>query len=114
VAGLGEQQTHGMLGGAHRVGAGGVHHRDAAPRGGMHVDVVDAGPGARDHSQIGSAREQVRRHSGLAPHDERVRAPERPLQLFARLAGAVATSIPGVSASSLSPASATLSATATR
>src|SRR5256886_13655131 len=44
---------------------------------------------AGDHAQVGATREQVRRHPRLAPHDERVRARERPLELLARLAGAV-------------------------
>src|SRR5256886_17672705 len=44
---------------------------------------------AGDHAQVGATREQVRRPPRLAPHDERVRARERPLELLARLAGAV-------------------------
>src|SRR2546421_2449066 len=44
---------------------------------------------ARDHAQSLATGEQIRRHAGLAPHDERVRARERPLELLARLAGAV-------------------------
>src|SRR5256885_12928196 len=43
VAGLREQEAHGMLRGTDRIRARRVHHGDAAPGGGMHVDVVDAG-----------------------------------------------------------------------
>ena len=89
VAGQAEQQPHGVLGGADGIGARRVHDRDAAARGRVHVDVVDARPGAGDHAQVGAAREQVGRHARFAPHDERVRARQRALQLFAGLSGAV-------------------------
>ena len=46
VAGLGQQQGHGVLGGRQDVRLGGVHHHDAASGGRFDVDVVeaDAGP----------------------------------------------------------------------
>ncbi len=45
VAGLGEQQGHGVLGRREDVGPGGVDDHDAPAGGGGHVDVVEADPG---------------------------------------------------------------------
>ena len=81
-----EQQPHRMLGRAHRVRTRRVHHRDAAPGGGVDVDRVHPGPRARDHLEARRAGQQIRGHVGLAPHDERMRPSQRPLELVARLA----------------------------
>jgi hypothetical protein len=89
VAGLREQQAHRVLRGADRVGAGRVHDRDSPTGGRVHVDVVHPGAGAGDHAQPGAVGEQIRGHARLAAHDQGLRAPERPLELVTRLAGAV-------------------------
>jgi len=82
-----QQQPHGVLGRAHRVRPGRVHHGDAAPRRGGNVDVVHPRARARDHPQVRGTREQVGGDPRLAADDQGVRAGERPLQLFPRLSG---------------------------
>jgi hypothetical protein len=54
-----QHQSERELGDADAVGAGGVHHQDAARGGGGHVDVVDAGAGARDDAKPGRRGDQL-------------------------------------------------------
>ena len=53
VPGLREQQRHGVLSGREHVRLRCVHHHDAAPRGGLHIDVVETNPGPADDHQVG-------------------------------------------------------------
>ncbi len=76
-----EQQPHRMLARADGVGARRVHDRDAEPRGGGHVDRVDARAGARHDAQLRRARHQGRGDPRLAAHDQRVGAGDHLLQL---------------------------------
>ena len=82
----GEQQGDRMLGRTHGVGARRVHHRDAPPGRGVHVDVVHAGARPGDHAQVGRVRQQVRRDPCLAPHDQCVRLSQLALEHFMRFA----------------------------
>ena len=61
VAGQRQDQAHREFGDADAVGAGRVHHDDAARAGGGDVDVVDAGAGARDRAQLRRGVDQWRR-----------------------------------------------------
>ena len=72
-AGQREHQRPGVLGDADAVGARRVDDEDAARAGGVDVDVVDAGSGARDDPQPRRGRHQARRHFGGAAHQQRVR-----------------------------------------
>ena len=81
----GEQQPHRVLPGAHRVGARSVHHRDTAPRRGVHVDRVHARAGPCDDAQVRRPRQQIGGDPGFAPHDQRMGPRERPLQLLTGL-----------------------------
>ena len=47
-----EQLRHRQFRHADAVGAGRIHHHDAARAGGVDVDVVDAGAGARDGAEL--------------------------------------------------------------
>ena len=66
-----------VLGGAHDVGRGGVHHHHAGPGGRVHVDVVEADPGAGDDPQPRGMGERLRIDLGGAADDDRVGAGER-------------------------------------
>ena len=81
----GEQQRHGVLGGADGVGAGRIHDGHTPAGGGVDIDVVHARPCASDHSQVRRLGQQLRRHARFAPHDQGVRPREGPQQLVARL-----------------------------
>lgn len=53
-----EEQRHGMFRHRDRIGAGRHHHGNIAGTGGREIDVVDADPVFRDHSQLRRMREQ--------------------------------------------------------
>ena len=53
-----------------RVGLRGVDHQDAAIGCCVHIDVVDADPGAADHLELGSGGDHVGVHLGRRPHHE--------------------------------------------
>jgi hypothetical protein len=59
VAGQGQKEREGMLGGADGVAGGGVHHHDALPGGGVLVDVVGTDPGPDDRLESLIARERI-------------------------------------------------------
>ena len=61
-----------MLRRGDRVGAGRVEHEHARAGRGRDVDVVDADPGARDHTQTWRRGQHVARDLGLAAYDESV------------------------------------------
>jgi hypothetical protein len=81
-----QQQTHRVLTGADGIGAGRIHHGDAAPGRRWDVDGVDAGAGPRDHAQVRRMCHQARGDTRFAAHDERVRTRDRLVELrrFAR------------------------------
>ena len=59
VAGLGQQQRHGVLGGRDDVALRGVDDHHAAARGRLDVDVVEADPGPADDEQVGAGGEHL-------------------------------------------------------
>ena len=61
-----------VLGDADAVGAGRVDDQDAAGAGAGHVDVVDAGPGARDDAEPRRRVHQGRGHLGCAADENAV------------------------------------------
>ena len=71
-AGHGDHEAEGELGDSDRVGAGRVHHDDAAMGGGGGVDVVHAHAGAADDAQLRRVLEQGGIHLDGGAHDERV------------------------------------------
>ena len=82
VAGLGQQQGHGLLGGRQDVGLRGVDHHHAPLGGRGDVDVVEADAGPADHDQVGARRQDLGGHrvaermiSAWAPDDGRRPAP---------------------------------------
>ena len=77
VAGHGQEQADGMLGGTDDVGGGCVHHHHARPGRRLHVHVVQADPGARDHPEPGGMGQRLRIDPGGAAHDDRVGVRER-------------------------------------
>ena len=91
AAGIGarerEHQAHRELGDADAVGAGGVHDENAARGGGRHVDVVDAGAGARDHAQLRRGLDQRGGDLRRAADDQRVGVREIARQLVGFAAG---------------------------
>ena len=62
VAGLGQQQGHGLLGRREDVRLRGVDHHDATLGGRGHVDVVEADAGPADHDQVGAGRQDLGGH----------------------------------------------------
>ena len=84
LPGDGEEERHRVLGGGDRVAARRVHANDAAPRGGLHVDVVKPDPGAADHLESRSGVDHLGRDPRRAPdHETRVRA-DSPRELLGR------------------------------
>ena len=73
VAGLGEQQRHGVLGGGEDVRLRGVHHHHALGGGGLGVDVVEPDPGPPDHHEVLAGGQHVGGDGGGRPDDQRVR-----------------------------------------
>ena len=73
VAGHGEHESEGEFGNGRGAGAGSVHHHNAAARGGLHVNVVNAHACAANHTQFG--RKVNERGIGLhgRAHNERIR-----------------------------------------
>ena len=61
VAGEGEHQADGVLGGGDGDGGGGVDDDDAAGGGRVDVDVVDADAGAADDDEVACRRRGLRR-----------------------------------------------------
>jgi hypothetical protein len=77
VAGDGQQQRHRVLGRAHDVGARRVHDHDPRLGGGLHVHVVQAYAGPRDHAQLRRTGQCLRVDLGGAADDDRVRVRQR-------------------------------------
>ena len=77
VPGHGEQQADRVLGGADDVGCGGVHHHHARPGRRLHIHVVQADTGARDHPQVRGMRERLGIDPGGTAHDDRIGRGER-------------------------------------
>ena len=72
VAGQRQQQPDRVLRGRHHVRAGCVGHDDAAPRGLVHVHVVDPGTCPAHHLQPRRTPQHAGVDAGLAAHDQRV------------------------------------------
>ena len=77
VAGLRQQQGHGLLGHREDVRRRGVDHHDATLGGRRDVDVVQADAGPPHHLQRGPGGQHLGRHLGGGADDQRVR-PRRP------------------------------------
>ena len=67
-----KQQREGVLRRRDRVAAGRVHHHDAALRGRLDIDVVDADAGAADDLQPRRRGQRLGRHLRRAADDQRV------------------------------------------
>ena len=89
VAGEGEQQGDGVLGGRDGVAARGVHDDDALARGGGDVDVVDADAGADDAAELAGVVEQLGGDAGAGADDGPVGGAEGGGEVVALEAGAV-------------------------
>ena len=72
VSGQCEHQSDGELRHAHAVRARSVHHDDATGGRRRDVDVIDAGAGARDRTELRRFSDESRRHFRGAPNDDRV------------------------------------------
>ena len=88
VAGGGEHERDGELGGADDVGRRGVDDHHAGLGGGLDVDVVEADTGAGDDLEAGRGRERLGVHLGGRADQDRVDVDDRRQQLGA--VGAVA------------------------
>ena len=102
VAGLGQQQGHGLLGGRQDVGLGGVDHHHPALGGRGHVDVVEADAGPAHHHQVGAGREHLggdrggrADDQGVGPDDGRRPAPRGTVRAGRRPRGRRRPSGPG-------------------
>ena len=82
VAGLGEQQRDGVLRRRQHVGLRRVHHHDAAARGRLDVDVVEADAGPADDDQLVGGFEHLGGDLGRAADHQRRRAPDRVEELL--------------------------------
>ena len=74
VAGLGEQQRDGVLGGGEDVRLRGVDHHHAAARRRLDVDVVEPDAGTAKGDQAATGLEDRGRDDRLGPDDESGRA----------------------------------------
>ena len=74
VAGLGQQQGDGVLGGREDVRLRGVHHDDPASRGRGDVDIVEADPRPAHHLQLTTGGQHLVVDVGGRTDDERRRA----------------------------------------
>ena len=69
-AGDRNEEGEGVLGGRHRVAAGGVHHDDAAPGRRLDIDIVHPDAGPADRFEIFRRGDDVRADFGLAANDK--------------------------------------------
>ena len=70
MAGEGENESDGVLGGGHGVARGSVNDGNAAPGGGFEVDVVDADARPADDLEVRPGFEDVSGDLGVAADDE--------------------------------------------
>ena len=84
VAGLGQEQGDGVLGGRQDVGLGRVDHRDAAAGGGVEVHVVQADPGPAHDAKVLGPLQHLTGDLGLGPADQRVVRADGPGQSVGR------------------------------
>ena len=84
-----EQHRHRVLGGRHDVRRRRVDDEDAARRGRIDVDVVEADASASDDAKTISGVDELRCHCSAAAGDERVRLRDRFQKVGALEAGAV-------------------------
>src|SRR5690606_28119463 len=83
IAGGGEDQGDGVLGGAGDIGGRCVHDHDAGLGRRLYVDVVEPHAGASDDAQLGRARNGLGVHLGGAANDQSVHVGERGQELRA-------------------------------
>lgn len=83
VAGGGDEQTAGELGGGDDVGGRGVHDHHAGLGGGGDVDVVETDTGARDDLQLLGGGDRLGVHLGGGADEDRVDVDDRGEQLGA-------------------------------
>ncbi len=57
---------------AGRIAARRIHHQDAAPSGGLQIDVIHAHARASDHAQLRRMAQQFIGHARGAAHDQRI------------------------------------------
>ncbi len=74
VAGLSQQQRHGVFGCRDDVALRGVDHHHAATSRCFHIDVVEADAGATDDQQLVGVLQHLRRHLRGRADDESLRA----------------------------------------
>jgi hypothetical protein len=84
VAGLGQDEGHGVLGGRDDVGLRRVDDHDAAPSGGIEVDVVEADARSSHHQQGIRRLQHLGRHLGGRADDQRVGPRDRLEEPFGR------------------------------
>jgi len=82
VAGLGQQQRHGVLGGRDDIRLRRIHHHHPTPCRGLDVDVVEADTCAADHDQIVRRLEHLGRDLSCGADDQRVSADDVGQQLI--------------------------------
>ena len=83
VAGQGQHQRDGMLGGGHGVAGGRVHHRDPGPGGRLQINVVHPDSGAGDHLQPPPGGDHLPVDPRFAAHHQRI-IPRHRRQQFGR------------------------------
>ncbi len=83
LAGRGQQQRQGVLGGAVNIRCRGVDHQHTALGGSVHIHVVQADPGPGDDLQLGGRRQHLGVNGGGRPHQQRVGFGHRGEQLLA-------------------------------
>ena len=81
----GDHQADGQFGDGDGIGAGRIHHHDAAARGGLGVDVVHAHAGAANDAQLGRVRHQRVVDLHGAAHHKRVGIGQRGGQAVGQL-----------------------------
>ncbi len=84
VAGLGEEEGHGLLGGRQDVRLRRVDHHDAPLGGGGHVDVVEPDAGPADDHEIATGLEHLGGHRRGRADDERLGPRHRGHELIGR------------------------------
>ena len=84
VAGLRQQQSHGVLGGRQDVGLRRVHHHHPAPGGGGHIDVVDADARPAHDHEVRAGLQHAGVDGGSGADDEGLGAGHRLLEVGGR------------------------------
>src|SRR5207248_9902585 len=88
VGGQRQHEGDGVLGGGDHIAGRRVDDDDAAPGGGVDIDVVDADAGAADHVELVAGPDHLSGDAGLAAHDQRLVVADRAHELVGRQAEA--------------------------